>query len=180
MSLQLIVGCMYSGKSTELMRRVHRYKSIGKRVLVVNHSLDTRYSKGPVMVTHSGEQMDAIKVEDLKWVVPINYDVIAIDEAQLFNGLYDRVMYFVEKMNLDVVVAGLNGDYNRKNFGDIYKLYPVASNIYHCVALCSKCTDGTPGMFTYRITDSTDQVVIGTSDTYIAVCRPCFLELNQN
>ena len=50
--------------------------------------------------------MDAIKVDDLKWVVPINYDVIAIDEGQLFKELYNRVTYFVEEMNLDVIVAG--------------------------------------------------------------------------
>lgn len=178
MSLELIVGCMYSGKSTELMRRVNRYKCIGKRVLVVNHALDTRYSKDPVMVTHSGEQMDAIKVDDLKWVVPINYDVIAIDEGQLFKELYNRVMYFVEVMNLNVIVAGLNGDYKRQNFGEIYKLYPVASSIHHCLALCSQCKDGTPGMFTYRITDETDQLLIGSEEMYIAVCRRCFTKTN--
>tara|TARA_B100000925_G_scaffold291591_1_gene280251 strand:- start:1890 stop:2399 length:510 start_codon:yes stop_codon:yes gene_type:complete len=169
---------MYSGKSTELMRRVNRYKCIGKRVLVVNHALDTRYSKDPVMVTHSGEQMDAIKVDDLKWVVPINYDVIAIDEGQLFKRLYNRVMHFVEQMNLNVIVAGLNGDYKRQNFGEIYKLYPVASNIHHCLALCSQCKDGTPGMFTCRITDETDQLLIGSEDMYIAVCRRCFTKTN--
>ena len=176
MSLELIVGCMYSGKSTELLRRVNRYKSIGKRVLVVNHSLDKRYSDEPVMVTHSGETMDAIKVDDLKWVVPINYDVIAIDEGQLFEELYNRVMYLVEQMNLDVIVAGLNGDYKRENFGEIFKLYPVASNIHHCLALCSQCKDGTPGMFTYRITDEKDQLLIGSNEMYIAVCRRCFIK----
>lgn len=180
MSLDLIVGCMFSGKSSELRRRVNRFKSIGKRVLVVNHKLDNRYSDKEVVVTHSGEMLDAIKVSDLKWVVPINHDVIAIDEAQMFTGLYDRVLFFVEQMNLTVIVAGLTGDYRRQNFGEIYKLYPIACTINHCKALCSVCKNGTPGIFTYRLSDKINQLLVGSKDMYVAVCRQCYLELNKN
>ncbi len=180
MSLDIIVGCMFSGKSSELRRRVNRYRSIGKRVLVVNHKLDNRYSDKEVVVTHSGESLDAIKVSDLKWVVPINHDVIAIDEGQMFTGLYERVLFFVEKMNLTVIVAGLTGDYKRENFGEIYKLYPVASTIHHCKALCGVCKNGTPGIFTYRLGEEINQLLVGSNDMYVSVCRVCYLELNQN
>jgi thymidine kinase len=180
MSLDIIVGCMFSGKSTELKRRVNRFRSIGKRVLVVNHQLDNRYSDKQVVVTHSGESLDAIKTSDLKWIVPINHDVVAIDEAQMFPGLYDRVMFFVEKMNLTVIVAGLTGDYRRENFGELYRLYSVASDIYHCKALCGICKNGTPGIFTFRTSEESEQLLVGSTDLYVSVCRPCYLELNQN
>ena len=89
MSLELIIGCMYSGKSTELLRRCHRYKAIGKKILLINHSNDTR--TGESVMTHRNETNDAIKTDKL---VPLIHttdfnkcDIIGIDEGQFFEDL---------------------------------------------------------------------------------------------
>ena len=67
-----------------------------------------------------------------------------------------------------------------ENFGEIYKLYPVTSTIYHCKALCGVCKNGTPGIFTYRLGEEMNQILVGSKDMYVSVCRSCYLELNQN
>ncbi len=126
-TIELIVGPMFSGKSTELLRRCSTYKAIGKKVLVINSILDTRC--GSEIQTHSKQTYSAIKVNTLR---EVSFDtvphVIAIDEAQFFPDLE----YFVkayEKYNIVILIAGLDGDYKRNFFGHILKLVPIADAI---------------------------------------------------
>ena len=104
MSLELIIGSMYSGKSTELMRRIKRVKSIGMRCLVINHSNDTRVD-GDFVQTHDGSTLAAVKTKDLLLVNIKPYDTIAIDEAQFFHNLRTAVMLMVETHKKHVIVA---------------------------------------------------------------------------
>jgi thymidine kinase len=177
MSLQLIMGCMYSGKSTELMRRVNRFTAIGKRVAVINHECDTRYTLNPVTQTHDGIQRAAYKVTsldqlDLPWD---NIDVVAIDEGQFYKDLVENVLIFVETYHLHVIVAGLSGDYQRHKFGYMLDLVPYADNLWLSTAYCNICKNGTKASFTKRITSSSTQVDVGSTDKYIAVCRKCYI-----
>ena len=55
--IEIVLGCMYSGKSTELIRRCGRYKAIGKKILMINHSLDIRI--GNSVMTHKKDTVDA-------------------------------------------------------------------------------------------------------------------------
>ena len=89
MSLSLIIGCMFSGKSTELIRLVNRYKSIGKNILTINHSLDQRYSRN-MIVSHSGSKVAAMQTSILPAEID-EYDIIAIDEGQFFTDLVTKV-----------------------------------------------------------------------------------------
>ena len=174
MALELIIGSMYSGKSTELMRQVARLKSIGMRCLVINHTNDTRVD-GDYVQSHDGEKVVAAKTDDLLLINVRPYDAIAIDEAQFFPNLKSAVMLMVETHNKHVIVAGLSGDYERKAFGEILDLVPLADNVHFKRALCAKCCHpGRPASFTKRLSGETDLVsVVGT---YSAVCRLCFLD----
>jgi len=174
MALELIIGSMYSGKSTELMRQVARLKSIGMRCLVINHTNDTRVD-GDYVQSHDGKKIEAIKTDDLLLTNVRPYDAIAIDEAQFFQNLKSAVMLMVETHNKHVIVAGLSGDYERKAFGEILDLVPLADNVHFKRALCAKCCHpGRPASFTKRLSGETDLVsVVGT---YSAVCRLCFLD----
>ena len=103
MSLEIIMGSMYSGKSTELIRRVHRLKSIGMRCLVINHTNDTRV-QGDFIQSHDGKKLAAIKTNDILLVGVRQYDAIAIDEGQFFSNLKTAVKLMLGK-NKHIIVA---------------------------------------------------------------------------
>jgi len=173
MALELIIGSMYSGKSTELMRRVKRVQSIGMNCIVINHTNDTRVD-GDFIQTHDGLTLAATKSDDLLLVNTRPYDTVAIDEAQFFSNLKSAVMLMVEKYNKHVIVAGLSGDFQRKPFGTILELIPLADDVEYKRALCKRC--GHPNRlasFTKRI--SKEKETVSVDSTYMAVCRLCYL-----
>ena len=119
------MGCMFSGKSTELIRRVHRFQSIGKRVCVINHTTDTRTDDA--VQTHYGEKVSALKYVHLMNFIEVGhaltYDVICIDDV--FRGL----VFFGDYVGRYIRVArdcgwGLSGDFQRNHFGEMHLLIP--------------------------------------------------------
>jgi thymidine kinase len=179
--IDVVIGSMFSGKSTELMRLINRYKVLGKNILVVNHKLDTRYSENSIS-THSNINMDCIslnKLEEINKDVKYNKDytecdVLVIEEGQFFTDLYDFVVNSADNDHKMVIVAGLDGDSNRNEFGDILKLIPKCDTVKKLHALCVKCNDGTLACFTKRLVKNESQIYIGISE-FIAVCRHHYL-----
>lgn len=169
--LELILGCMFSGKSTELIRRCQRHQALGNFILVVNSSRDTR-SDLDVVQTHDKCVMACIKTDDLFQLDIEPYKVIAIDEAQFFTGLQTFVQRALA-LKKHVIIAGLDGDFEQREFGEILNLVPHADEITKLYALCMMCKNGTLAPFTRRITDEKEQEVIGDERMYIAVCRTC-------
>tara|TARA_Y100000996_G_scaffold414463_1_gene405422 strand:+ start:1579 stop:2079 length:501 start_codon:yes stop_codon:yes gene_type:complete len=163
------MGNMFSGKTTELVRRLKRYEVIGKRILVINSSKDTRCFEH-VLRTHDNMKFDCIKTNDLNELNYQDVDVIAIDEAQFFIGL----KVFVEKVlkrGKTVILTGLDGDYKQGKIGEIIDCIPLADKVFKLSAMCMECMDGTHGPFTKRIVDNTETELIGGKEMYRAVCR---------
>ena len=171
--LELILGCMFSGKSTELIRRCRRHQAVGHFILVVNSSRDTR-SHLDVVQTHDKNVMACTKTDDLFQLDIDPYNVIAIDEAQFFTGLQTFVQRALS-MEKHIIIAGLDGDFMQREFGEILNLIPHADEITKVYALCMSCKNGTLAPFTKRLTDSKEQELIGDASVYIAVCRRCLL-----
>ena len=170
--LDIILGCMFSGKSNELIRRVKRYRSIGKRTILINYIDDNRYSTDCVS-THDDVHLECVKVRNLS-EIDINYDdydVIAIDEGQFFKDLYIFIATVLKLYKKDVIVASLDGDYQQQVFGDVLQLIPLADDVIKLKALCVKCSDGTSASFTKKIINSNIKEEIGGSDKYTSVCR---------
>ncbi len=170
--LHLIMGSMYSNKSTELIRTLLRYKAIGKNIFCINSTKDTRTPSNEIM-THDGISIPACKATSLlkDTCVPYNTHVIGIDEAQFFDDLVDFVNEQLSKKMI-IIVAGLDGDYQQREFGDILKLIPIADSYQKVYSMCKICQDGTPGSFTKRITNhENQQILVGASEHYISVCR---------
>lgn len=170
--IEIILGCMFSGKSTELLRRCNRYSAIDKNVLLINSSKDSRTDNS--IKTHQNIKQKAIKTE---FLVPIidspefkNSYVIGIDEAQFFSDLYDFVIN-AEKHNKIIIIAGLDGDSNRQKFGQILDCIPLCDTVEKLTAMDMIDKDGTPGIFTQRIVNNKGQVLVGSSDYYVAVSR---------
>ena len=67
----------------------------------------------------------------------------------------------------------MDGDSNRKNFGEIHKLLPICDNIRKLKAYCSVCKDGTQALFSKRLVDNDNQVLVGSKE-FIPVCRKCY------
>ena len=130
--LTLLIGCMFAQKTTELIRRIRRYKAIGYNVLVVNYSGDTRYGTNKI-ISHDTESSDAICVmrleEIAKQVTSGTYQVLIIDEGQFYSDLYKKVREWADTLPIHIVVTGLDGDSDRNPFGDILKLVPLAEEV---------------------------------------------------
>ena len=179
MSVTVIFGSMYSGKTTELIRRISRYQSIDKRVLAVNNQLDTRYSAGDSIITHDEYKFNCVKATTLKEVdemmrITTDIDVVAIDEGQFFPDLKEYVLKFCETYEKDVIVAGLISDFKREKFGNMIDLFHYADSMVHLKALCTNCKDGTMAIFTKRVCTGTKQIDVGSTDKYVAFCRNCY------
>lgn len=168
--LHLIIGCMFSGKTTELLRVAKRLKSIGKNVALINYSEDTRYSNTDV-TTHDKYSCDIYSyfTTDLNKVDDTNYSVICINEAQFFPGLKQ---YCLKKLSESktIYVSGLDGDFKQEPFGEILQLIPLCNTITRLHAFCKMCKNGTPAYFTKRLVESDEQKLIGVEE-YIPVCR---------
>lgn len=173
--LTVIVGCMFAQKTTELLRHIRRYRSIGFRVLVVNYSHDTRYGTD-IIASHDLDTIPATSVErlgELPEDIATAYDVIVIDEGQFFGDLRDKVCQWVDNNDkLQVVVSGLDGDASRRPFGQMLDLIPVAETVLRLSSYCAVCRDGTSANFTKKIGGTQDATVeVGAGDKYIPVCR---------
>jgi len=180
MSLELIIGPMFAGKSSTILQRVKRAEVIGIKSFIVTSVLDTRYRGTNLVKTHDKQSVQAIELENLKEITLFaafqNAKIVIIEEAQFFEGLYDMVKTLVEVYKRDVIVVGLDGDSDRKPFGEILQLIPLADTITKLTALCKRCGDGTAALFTYSIEKKGEQVCVGGSDTYEALCRKHYLE----
>lgn len=170
--LHLILGCMYSGKSSSLLHKLHRYKSIGKHVFFINSIIDNRNFD-----THNTQDMKikVHKTDTLKNVsIPSNINVIGIDEAQFFPDLVWFVENCLKIHGMIIIVAGLDGDYKQEKFGDILSLIPKADKYEKLYAFCTLCKNGTRAPFTKRIINTgttSPQILVGSNNEYIAVCR---------
>ena len=180
--LELIIGPMFSGKTSHLISLYKLYKIANKSVCVINYKEDTRYS-GAGLSTHDNVTIDCIFTERLQYLdiqhIISSFDVILINEGQFFYDLYAVTLDLVEKYNKIVYISGLDGNFKREPFqNDILELIPICDNVIKKHALCKKCHNGTSAIFSHRLTSSKDEIIIGGYDQYLPVCRKCYLELN--
>ena len=177
------MGPMFAGKSSEIVHITNRYKSLGWNVCVIGHSSDSRYGQGSQIYTHDNKSVDCIKLDKLKeallLVTYMNAKVIIIDEAQFFPDLKEFVTLSVECQKKQVYVVGLDGDAERRPFGQILECIPFADTVMKLKSFCKLCGDGTEAIFTRcdRPSEKQKQIHVGGSEMYQPVCRKHFLSL---
>jgi thymidine kinase len=176
MSLELIIGPMFSGKSTKIIRKIQLARSIDKRVLVIKPSIETRYGEGKIF-SHSLESEICLTSSNLEiFHKDINlFDLIIIDEGQFFPDLKKYVLIWVDEYKKNVIVAGLDGDFERKPIGQILELIPHSDRCKKLTSFCKMCNDGNPAIFTKRLNSSQEQIKVGGSESYIPLCRKHYL-----
>lgn len=171
--IEAITGCMFSGKTEELTRRVRRATYAKQAIKVFKPVIDTRYSKTEV-ASHIGTRLEAIPVESVAdiWDQAADAQVVAIDEAQFFDSDLIDVIQHLADAGKRVIVAGLDLDYRGIPFGPIPHLLAVAEYPTKLHAVCMVC--GAPANRSQRIVDSQDQVLVGAASAYEARCRKCW------
>jgi thymidine kinase len=192
--LELIIGSMYSGKSSRLVEIYNQCKFCNISVAVINHSIDNRYDD-KLLTTHDQIKIPCIQTTKLSSIWDYkdidtsfnnnsethiklrNADVILINEGQFFKDLY-TVVEDMLKCNKRVYICGLDSDFERKKFGQILDLIPLCDKVTKLTSLCSQCKDGTLGIFSMRLTPEKQQTLVG-SDNYIPVCRKCYEKFNE-
>jgi len=166
--LNIIIGPMYSGKSTRLIKIYH--ESSAKKICVINYSGDNRYNTN-ALSTHDGLKIESMKLSKLDTLKTDydNYDMFIIDEAQFYPDLVEICKFLISKSK-DITVAGLSSDFQMKKFGNIIDLIPFCNNIEKLHTVCRFCAG--KAYFTKRLTKDTIQKIIG-NDIYAPVCRDC-------
>jgi thymidine kinase len=171
--LKVILGSMFSGKTTELIKIYNKYKSCEIPCCIINHISDDRYDKEK-MSNHNGVMLESFNYKNLIECLSLvgNYDIFLINEGQFFDDLYDIVNLLVNMHKKKVYVCGLDGDYKRRKFGSILDIVPLCDDVVKLKAICKKCKRN-QGIFTHRMSKETKQTLIG-SDNYMALCRSCY------
>lgn len=175
-TISVIIGCMFSGKTSELIRIARRNKVINKKVLLINHTDDVRYSDSQV-ISHDLIGIDCIMCSDLNDIFGMDLykdaDIVCIDEGQFYLNLYSFCKKAANEDSKHVYVCGLDGDYKQEPFGEILMLIPIAEDVKKLNAFCKGCNNGNLGFFTKRTVKSDEKVLIGSTESYIPVCRKC-------
>lgn len=174
--IEVIAGCMFSGKTEELIRRLNRSMIAKQKVAIFKPAIDTRYH-ATYVVSHNANKIKSTPVKSSADIVALSgdCDVVGIDEAQFFDhGIID-VANELANSGKRVVVAGLDMDYTGKPFGPMPHLLCIAEFVTKVNAICSKT--GEIGSYTYRLEGQSDsQVLVGEKEAYEARGRRAFFD----
>jgi thymidine kinase len=184
--LDIILGTMFSGKTTWILSKIAKIAELNYSILYVNIDFDNRSET--IFSTHNpffDTQVDFIKKESIKNNVNMiksktllnlnidNYDLIIIDESHFFEDLVEFVNKSLD-LNKYIIVAGLIADYKGNKFGKTLDLIPFCTNIERLHAYCSECAKDKKcciATHSKRIVKSRKSIEIGGSEKYIPVCR---------
>lgn len=176
-SIEVICGSMFSGKTDELIRRLVRATIARQKVQVFKPAIDVRYAVEKV-TSHAGSNFDAIPVEkarDLRARLDPDATVVAIDEAQFFDGEIVNVAQELASKGVRVLVAGLDMDFRGQPFGPMPVLMTMAEHVDKLHAICMVC--GNEASRTQRLVNGKPArfddpvVIVGASELYEARCR---------
>jgi thymidine kinase len=176
--IEVIAGCMFSGKTEELIRRLRRAQIARQTVKVFKPNIDIRYSDSRI-VSHSEQSLPSVLISDINEINEHTADaqVIGIDEAQFFSADIVPICNKLANEGKRVIIAGLDMDYRGIPFEPMPQLLAIAEYITKTLAICVVC--GNPADKTQRKTYSDERVIVGAADIYEARCRKCHYIPNE-
>jgi thymidine kinase len=184
-NLQIIMGTMFSGKTSYLLNKIALFVELNLKVLYINIDFDDRSdiefsTHNPIFnnidfknKNKINENLTMIKIRDLSNITYDSYDIIMIDEAHFF----DDIIKFTKKLidnKKHVIIATLIADYKGNKFGKVLDLIPICDEIVRLESYCIECSKQkkiNKAIYSKRITKNKESIDIGGSDKYIAVCR---------
>ena len=189
--LKIILGCMFSSKTSTILSEINRFKHITDKILVINSVLDKQRQANKdhdcIIETHDKNYSGAIMVNELnelktneEYKQKYDYsEIIIIDEGQFYSDLYKFMRHelFIKDNKKLYIVAGLSSDYNMEAIGEIIKLIPMADSIQKLYAYCIYCKNGTLASFTAKLISYDNQILVGNKNIYAPCCRDHYLKL---
>lgn len=169
--VEVICGCMFSGKTEELIRRMTRAQIARQKLQVFKPAIDNRYGES-VVASHNSNSFESLPVQHSQDILAHLDDatrVVGIDEAQFFDGAIVEVVERMARRGIRVVVAGLDMDYMARPFGPMPQLLAIAEQVTKLSAICVVC--GSPASRSQRISAAEETVLVGAHDSYEARCR---------
>jgi len=184
--LELYIGPMWSGKTSELVKLHKQYTYCDIPVLAINYKHDKRYTDDKIS-THDLTNIPCVSGVELSDISDVVNDelsevfkdaqIILINEGQFFKDIVVWVKCAVEVYRKRIYICGLDGDYKREMFGDWLSLIPFCDRVTKLHSLCGCCKDNY-AIFSHRCSNEVEQELIGT-DQYVPLCRQCYNDENM-
>lgn len=173
--IEVVCGCMFSGKTEELIRRLNRALIAKQKVEIFKPKTDTRYHEQDI-VSHNENAIRSTPVNFPSDILLLagDCDVVGIDEAQFFDESIVEVCNKLANSGKRVIVAGLDMDFEGKPFGPMPNLLAVAEFVTKVHAICTQT--GELASFSFRLSDRNEQVMLGEHNQYEARSRKSFVE----
>lgn len=173
--IEVIAGCMFSGKTEELIRRLNRAIIAKQKVEIFKSVTDKRYHHEQI-VSHNENAIRSTPVNFANDILLLtgDCDVVGIDEAQFFDDAIPEVCNTLANQGKRVIVAGLDMDFEGKPFGPMPHLLAIAEFVTKVHAICAQT--GELASFSFRLIESDQQVVLGERNEYEARSRKAFID----
>jgi thymidine kinase len=176
--VHVICGCMFCGKTDEMLRLLRRFAIAGRQVVLIKPQLDTRTDRVTV-ISRSGARHEALSVEHSRAIEGLAHDadIVAIEEGQFFDEGLAEVVERLADSGKQVLVTGLDRDFRGVPFGPMPRLMALADQVTKLTAICMVC--GEPATRTQRLIDGqpatadSPLILIGglADESYEARCR---------
>jgi thymidine kinase len=183
--LELVIGTMFSGKTTYMMSKIAFFADLGFKILYINIEFDNRSDNS--FSTHNPfinskeygkkgnieKNVTMIKTKELSNIIFNEYDIVIIDEAHFFEDLVDFVHKLLDNKKY-VIVGSLIADFKGNKFGNANDLIPISDEVHRLQAYCGLCAKNKKcrvAIYSKRMSDCEDTVEIGGSEKYVPVCR---------
>lgn len=188
--LELVLGTMFSGKTSYMLSKIAFFADLGFKILYLNIEFDNR--SDDTFSTHNPflnskeygkkgnieKNVTMVKTKELKEISYQGYDIVLIDEAHFFSDLVE----FVNQLLINkkyVIVGSLIADFKGQKFGQANDLIPICDEVHRLQAYCAKCAESKKcrvAIYSKRVTQSNETVEIGGSEKYIPVCRSHYFD----
>lgn len=166
---------MFSGKTEELIRRLKRARIAKQKVEIFKPQMEQRYHEADI-VSHDANAITSTPVHSASQLLLMchDVDVVGIDEAQFFDSELPYVCEQLANMGVRVIIAGLDMDYLGKPFGPMPQLLAIADYITKVHAICMHCGD--LANHSHRTINANNLILLGEKESYIPLCRTCFVK----
>jgi len=177
--IEVVCGCMFSGKTEELIRRLKRAKIANQKVEIFKPQIDNRYHETKI-VSHDENAIHSTPISNSQNILLMikDIEVVGIDEAQFFDPELPMVCEKLAERGVRVIIAGLDMDYLAKPFGPMPQLLACAEYITKVHAICVKC--GNLASYSFRKTKNDQTVLLGEKEHYEPRCRTCYNDGMKN
>ena len=169
--LEIIYGCMFAGKTTELIRRLAAARALGLEAVAIKPRIDVR-SGVSRLATHDGKGFEAVECDEAGAIAGAagSAAVIGIDEAHFFGARLAGVRGVLSGRRL--IIAGVHLDHRGRPFEPFPALIPIADEALQLFAPCAVC--GRPAIHSHRKVAAEGRIVVGGADLYEPRCEGCF------